>query len=276
MKKGILFFCVSLCMMAGTCSVHAEKVKGNGSIVTKEVQVSEFKGIEFGPGIEWNDRFFGKKSKNPVFRYSQTEGEAALEITVDENLYPLLLISSSNGTLSIGVKEGKRIIPSRLEISGHSKTLQNVSVSGCGDFVLMNDLKTDDLAITVSGAGDVKLDKPVRVERFKVRVSGAGDLKASDLVCEEIESQVSGSGDVTLKGKAERGVFGVSGAGDMGAFDFIVKELDCSVSGSGDLDVHATGRLNVSVSGAGDIRYKGDAPVQLIKKTGAGDIRQVN
>ncbi|MDR1980166.1 MAG: DUF2807 domain-containing protein [Tannerellaceae bacterium] len=157
MKKVILFFCVCLCLTAGTCGViNAEKIKGNGSVVTKEVQVSGFRGIEFGSGIECNDRFFGNKSKSPVFRYSQIEGEAALAITIDENLYPLLLVSSSDGILSIRVKDGKRIIPSRLEINGHSETLQKVSVSGCVDFVLTNALNSDDLEMTVSGAGDIK------------------------------------------------------------------------------------------------------------------------
>ena len=86
-------------------------------------------------------------------------------------------------------------------------------------------------------------------------VSGSGDLVFEDLDCKNLTSKVSGSGDITLKGKAD--------------------EARYSVSGSGDARVYAKDNMNLSVSGSGDIRYKGPANVNK-SKSGSGSIQGAN
>ena len=84
-------------------------------------------------------------------------------------------------------------------------------------------------------------------------VSGSGDLVFEDLDCKNLTSKVSGSGDITLKGKADEARYSVSGSGDIKAYDLSVNDLSCSVSGSGDARVYAKDNMNLSVSGSGDI-----------------------
>ena len=74
----------------GTISCYAEKIKGNGNIITKEIQVADYTGLIVGQGIESNGSFFAGKNKSPQINYSQQTGKAGLKITIDENLLPLI------------------------------------------------------------------------------------------------------------------------------------------------------------------------------------------
>lgn len=274
MKMKVLFFAISLFLGMGI-TANAAKVNGNGNIITKEVQVSDYNSIRIGSGIECNSRLFGEnKFENPVFNFTQTKGSTSLTVTIDENLFSLLEINTSGNELTIGVKRGTKINPSRMNIKGVSKELQQVSVSGCVDFTINDNFNSDRLEINISGASDVKINDQSRIGRLKIHISGAGDFVADNLTCNQIESSVSGAGDITLKGKADTGKFTVTGAGDIKAYDFIVKNLECRVSGAGDIKVMATETLDASVSGTGDIRYKGNAKANT-RVSGFGNIKKI-
>ncbi len=277
MKMRALFLTVTILLAATVYNtVSAAKVKGNGDIVTKVIQVDAYKSINLGSGIDCSSRFFDKNSyRNPAFNYSQSSGSSSLSITMDENLFEHLDITSSNGELNIRTKRGTSINPSQLLINGKSEDLSKVSVSGCIDFLLVSDFKSDQLEISISGASDVKLNRQATIGNLKIRISGAGDLVADDLACNTIECNVSGAGDITLRGRADKGKFTVSGAGDIKAYDFPVVDLECKVSGSGDVKVNATGTLDASVSGVGDIHYKGNAKANT-RVSGFGDIKKAN
>ncbi|MDR0430369.1 MAG: DUF2807 domain-containing protein [Tannerellaceae bacterium] len=277
MKKRILFFTTCLLMFTSTQSViHAENIRGNGNLVTKEVAVSDFDKITIGSGIGCNNRFFSQKSyKNPVFNYKQATTSASLSITIDENLYPYLEVNNWGDELSVKTKGRVTINPSRFEINGTSKSLREISVSGCINFVTVAPFSSDNLDINVSGASDVLFNDATQIGEFNIRISGGGDLLAEKLICRKLESNVSGAGDITLTGKADKAKFTVSGAGDIKAFDFIVGDLECRVSGSGDARVNATETLDVTISGSGDVHYKGNAKVNT-RVSGFGDIKKIN
>lgn len=254
------------------------KIQGNGDIITKEINVSEFNEISIGSGISSEGNWGLKKKGNyrsPVFNYSQKNKKATLEITIDKNLYPYLEITSSNGKLSIRSKDRNRLLPTRFVAKASSRELKKVTSSGVIDFVLQSSLSGDELEISVSGSSDIKMNEEVRLNNLKISVSGSADVNANNLKCEYLSAGVSGSGDINLKGSADRANYRVSGSGDIRAFDFDVKDLECSVSGSGDIKAYASGTLKASASGSGDIQYKGNAEAKT-SKSGSGGIKRVD
>ncbi|KKB46347.1 hypothetical protein HMPREF1212_03841 [Parabacteroides sp. HGS0025] len=263
-------------MTLGIVSCHAKKVKGNGNIITKEIQVSDYKEIKVGQGIEHGGMSFSKKNQSPRFNYTQQSGSAGLEITIDENLLSLLVIESNGGVLRIGTERGTQINPSRLVINSHSKELNKLGVSGGMDFILQNKLTGDNLEVSASGASDVYLENAVRISNLcKISLSGASDLKASDLECDKIECRSSGSSDIKMSGKANDGEYHCSGSSDIKSYDFVVKRLRCSASGSSDIMTNVTERLDASASGSSDIKYKGNPEVKK-SSSGSSDIDHVN
>lgn len=269
-------FLLALLLAVTATDVVASKIKGNGNIVTREVKVSEFEQIEIGSGISTEGNIWvGAKRESPAFRYTQTSGSASLEITIDENLFPLLDISSSNGRLVIKAKKNNdKLLPSRFIAKASSRTLERVSTSGAIDFHIDGRYTGDELQMKISGACDVFLRDPVQVSRCEITVSGAGDIVADELYCGSISCRVSGAGDASLKGKAEEGEFHVSGSGDIKAYDFIVNSLECHVSGAGDIKAYASKYIKAHASGSGDVRYKGDAEAET-GRSGAGSVKHV-
>lgn len=273
MKTRIITLVAIMAMCMTVCG--AAKVKGNGKIVTKDVSVADYDRIEVGQGVTTESFSFKKNQQTTqVFNYTQKGGSATLRITVDENLYPLLRISSTNGGLFIGAERNTTIVPTQFVINGSSEKLTKVGVSGCMDFVLQSALSGDELEFQISGVCDVLLQQPVRVDHCLIGVSGAGDLKGGNLICKEIKCRVSGSGDIELNGKADQANYAVSGSGDIKAFDFEVRQLKCAVSGSGDIKAFATETLDASASGSGDIKYKGN-PEANTRVSGSSDIERV-
>ena len=265
---------------------EASKVEGNGNIITKEISVDNYSEIELGGNIEYSgNNFWGNRSnkKFPVFKYTHGRS-ASLKITIDENLFPLLSIKSNNGRLAIRIQNGTRIKPTQYVIEGSSKTLKYLKTSGPMDFEAQNAFSEDQLEIKISGSSDVKFPHNVKLRLGEFSVSGSGDLVFADLDCKNLTSKVSGSGDITLKGKADetyckvhdyRELSEKAGSGDIKAYDLSVNDLSCSVSGSGDARVYAKDNMNLSVSGSGDIRYKGPANVNK-SKSGSGSIQGAN
>lgn len=260
----------------GTISCYAEKIKGNGNIITKEIQVADYTGLIVSQGIESNGSFFAGKNKSPQINYSQQTGKAGLKITIDENLLPLIKFNTEGGILKIETQRGTRINPSRLVIDTHSAELKKLGVSSSFDFILESSLSGDNIEINASGASDVYLEKPMRIANLcKINLSGASDLKTSDLECHRIETHSSGSSDLYLNGKANEGKYNCSGSSDIKAYGFTLKTLECSASGSSDILTIVTESLNASASGSSDIKYKGNPKVKK-HSSGSSDIDPVN
>ncbi|MDD4514784.1 head GIN domain-containing protein [Massilibacteroides sp.] len=264
-------FILAICLF-GVFTGNAENVKGNGNIVTKEIQVGDFDKIDIGGNIVHNNKLFSSKIKESYkLNYSQKAGTSSLTVTTDENLIPYLDIQSSNGRLTIRTTKRDKITPTKLVIDASSKNLNKVAVSGSMDFIVVTPFESEELNVSVSGAGDIIMKKQADIQTVKLSISGAGDVDIEKLACEKVEAKVSGAGDINLKGKADQAKFSVSGAGDVEAYDLIAKSVSASVSGAGDIEVYASEELDASVSGIGDISYKGDAKVTK-KKSGLGSI----
>jgi len=280
MKTKGLFLALALLTAMGVAAREKE-VKGNGKLVTKEVEVAPFESIridlEGRKKHKW--QFFGKeedvrKDEKGCFLYSQTVGDAALSVTIDENLFQFLEITSSGGVLTVSANA--KIKPGKLEIAASSASLKEVRVSGSANFGVATPLSVNNLSITVSGSGNVVMPHPVRVGAYTISVSGSGNLNAGNLVCSKISGSISGSGNFNLAGEADEAKFSISGSGNINALDFEVKKMDVSVSGSGNINTYVSEALKVRVSGSGDVKYKGNPTSLHIDSSGSGSVKTVD
>ena len=83
---------------------------------------------------------------------------------------------------------------------------------------------------------------------------------------------VTGSGEITLIGKANKVNFTVTGSGDIDAGDIKADTGEAKITGSGDIIMNTSENLNASITGSGDIICKGKPEKQITKVTGSGDI----
>jgi hypothetical protein len=107
-----------------------------------------------------------------------------------------------------------------------------------------------------------------------LEITGSGDIGSiSNFTCEDLAMTISGSGDISMVGKAKNLNAKVSGSGEIRTFDFICEDIIARISGSGNMNLNATKTLDAVISGSGDITYKG-SPTVTSQITGSGRVRK--
>jgi len=104
-------------------------------------------------------------------------------------------------------------------------------------------------------------------------VSGGAEIEAKGLLTDSLSVNVSGAGDISISGETEDQTISISGAGKYRADGFKSKKASVNISGIGSALVAVSDRLDVQVSGAGEVEYIGD-PQVIQNVSGAGTIRK--
>jgi hypothetical protein len=128
--------------------------------------------------------------------------------------------------------------------------------------------------LAVSGSGEIRGENFFDTQDIVLRISGSGNI-CLGLNSEEVDGVISGSGDLELEGDAENLKFKVSGSGDLSAFDLITQNANIEITGSGSASVHVLEVLDVRITGSGDVFYKGH-PTLNVDITGSGDVIDAN
>ena len=227
----VVFISLPSCRFAG-----GKRVKGNGNVVTKEVNRGDFTKVE---------------QKGSFDVYLSNSSSTTVKIEAEENLIDYIETYVDNNTLVIRTKEGFSLKPDRdIKIYIAAPHLTDIQSSGAGD-IISQSLLSDSTKMS-----------------FEVR--GSANIKV-EVNAPEIQAEISGSGDMELKGQTRKFNAEVNGSGNIKALDLKAEDTEIEIKGSGDADVFASSSLNVNVRGSGDVRYKGNATVtQHI--SGAGSV----
>ncbi|MGC4021491.1 MAG: head GIN domain-containing protein [Cyclobacteriaceae bacterium] len=203
-----------------------------------------------------------------------------------------------NGKLVIG-REGKRWMDwswrdeNKITAYVTVTNLEAVSVSGSGNLTGDGKFSTGDLELKVSGSGSLDMEVDVK-GMMSADVSGSGNVKVKGS-CQNFDSSISGSGkvdaQVSISGKAEVSISGsgkivasgtaneikakISGSGKVLASNLEVSRCDVRISGSGDVEINVKDALDANISGSGSVSYKG-SPSQLNShSSGSGHVRKM-
>lgn len=129
-------------------------------------------------------------------------------------------------------------------------------------------------AIETNGSVDVYAPDAISGANLVLDMSGSGYIRVSDLDFQEINASISGDGDLTLAGKAQKLDCMISGSGDVDALDCPVQIAKVSISGSGDVRLDVSEQLDVNISGSGNVEYLGDPQVNS-QVSGSGTVRKI-
>jgi len=129
----------------------------------------------------------------------------------------------------------------------------------------------------VSGSGDIMAEDGIKTKDLDMAVSGSGNIKIDDLEAVVVKSVISGSGNIVLSGKtpAEDLSVTISGSGNFKGMDFSADDVNIKVSGSGNVGVEANKNLTVRLAGSGNVTYKGH-PLIDQSIAGSGKVRNTN
>ena len=212
------------------------KIKGNGNVTTETRTTSDYHEINV-------QGFMDVKLESGA--------EGTITVTTDKNVQEYIVVEAKNGTLTIKVKNKVNIqTKNGVHITVPFKDLDRVSLTGSGDVLTSNVIKSDSFEVELTGSGDVILE--VEATTIDAKITGSGDVKLSGKVT-DLEVKVTGSGDFTGKSLASQ-------------------NTQVYVSGSGDASVHASKSIKARINGSGDINYYGNPETTDTKVMGSGDI----
>jgi len=238
MKKPELYILMLLCLPMFV-SAQWGSIHGEGDVVKQELNLATIMGVRLGFS---GDIILTQGSVQKIVMEGQQNILDNIERDIDHGIWKV--------NFDKGVKNAK---PVKIYITLAS--LKEVYVSGSGNISTTNRFENlGDLEVGVSGSGDIRLDV------------NAGDVEAS----------VSGSGDVALQGSASNLEVNISGSGDVHAGDLRTGNCEVSISGSGNATLYCTSSIEGSVSGSGDVRYKGDPAKVRASVHGSGDVREID
>ena len=180
--------------------------------------------------------------------------EGDITLTGEENLLDYIITEVKDDKLVIKVEKGRNLQPSNWK-NGIRITVPIERVS----------------AVSLSGSGDIVGKKIIKTDLFQTNMSGSGDITLTGEAT-NISASMSGSGDMNLSGNTQYFDARISGSGDIKAYDLKAENVHATVSGSADIKVTATKSISARVSGSGDISYKGNPDKVDTKSSGSGDI----
>ncbi len=241
--------------MAGASGLGEE---GSGALVTERLALSGFTGIEVGGSWEVTVR----------------PGPYDVQVTVDDNVVDDLRVEVRGDALYFGLRPQVRLRRVTLRAQVTMPALDAVGVSGSGD-ATFSDFESPALRLRVTGSGDVE-GSGISVGVLDAGISGSGDITLEGCASESAGVSITGSGDVTLRGASDEQPTGsvtlqISGSGsaDLDGCAFASANVRITGSGSGTLTL-GSGDLAGSISGSGEVRYRGSPARVDVRTTGSG------
>ena len=270
MKRNILIIAIAIISMAFvSCTINIDGetfggkiIKGNGSIVTQNLDVSAFNEISISLPATVN------------FVVSDAY---SCSVRVDENIMEYLYIKVDDQDLILKKQEQHKNVNLRatefvIEVSAPS--LEDINMAGSGTFNVLSTLEGKDMEVNLAGSGDVIFTQKVKVNEIELNVAGSGNIDCQALCADKIDANVVGSGDLNVKsGSVTKAEADVAGSGDCDLMCEI-DTLDANIVGSGDIKARVSGKLTYSVFGSGDIVYYGN-PIVEGDKVGSAKVTRL-
>lgn len=223
---------ITCLFLALTVSVFAQK---------RDIDVQDFSKLSFGV---------------PGTLYLTQGSETSLTIEASDNVMESIDVVQEGSRLRIkqrNYKSWKNWKGQNITVWVTMRDISALSVSGSGDLIGENKIKTGDLDLAVSGSGNIDL-----------RVDG-----------EDMEMSISGSGDIEMEGSADEVSVSISGSGKLRGEDLVVDVFEASISGSGTCYITANKEIDARISGSGTVYYKGDPRTINSRSSGSGKVKRL-
>lgn len=199
--------------------------------------------------------FDGVESYGSFDVYLTTGNNYSVKVEADDNLLHYIETDISGNKLRIRTARGYNLRPSStMKVYVSAPKYSVVSSSGSGNVYGQAEIVSDD-----------DLD---------VNISGSGNIDL-DVKAAKVSADISGSGSITLDGEADAISSSIAGSGDIKAANLKTRDASVHIAGSGNADLQAEEKLDVEIAGSGDVRYAGDAKVNS-HIAGSGSVRKID
>ncbi len=174
----------------------------------------------------------------------------------------------------ISTKENLELV--KYKVSDNTLTLSHTQTTitvGVHDTKIIAKVNSNKIkSFRIEGAGYITSSIIQKANDIETNIAGAGNLELN-INNNSIHNKIEGLGNVKLKGRTDTATTEIDGAGNLNAFDLETNNTIVSIEGVGNADVTVSEKLNVTISGIGNLTYKGNPKEVNKKHDGLGTIK---
>jgi hypothetical protein len=239
MRDITLLFVFFIAAFAACKFTGSKRITGNRNVITQQRNISNFNALEVSGSIDV---------------YVTQGAEYAVKVEAEENLMDYIIVEKDGDALDVHFKDNHSITShSPVKVYVTAPSYSHLAVSGSGDIISQTKIThSNKLDIDIAGSGDIRVEV---------------DAPA-------VSAEIGGSGSIFLKGTTRDFSAEIAGSGELKAYDLLSENMDIDIAGSGDAEVYASKKLDISVAGAGNVNYKGNPTVSQ-SIAGSGNIKKV-
>lgn len=153
---------------------------------------------------------------------------------------------------------------SAVHITGQRETVEHVILKD-------GDLRFDRRSMHNTGRLEITLTAP---DVTKFVLAGSQRLDVTGYKQDQFDAVIAGSGDITVRGAANRAKLSIAGSGDIDAGGLAVREARVNIAGSGDITAAPQEKAEVSISGSGDVKLRTTTARVESRISGSGKVVQ--
>ncbi|MFC2080172.1 head GIN domain-containing protein [Bacteroidota bacterium] len=296
MKRILVYTTLLVISLMTSCYHIGPCVEGFGSLVEEVRDVNDFYSV----------------SNTTSFDVYVTQSDSfAVIVNAQENLLPIIETYKSGGTLIVKTREISCIrSTSSVKVYVSLQEIEELHLTGSG-MIVCDKVEGDIVELSITSSGRMMVDS-VFCEDLNIRATGSGDFESLEIDADYTEVKITGSGQIdfgnmyaddlsvlhTSSGTVRGGIYGAyetditmtgsgrtiligdsedlttsnSGSGRIDALDLLAVDVRTHSTGSGNTYVNASGMLDVTILGSGDVIYLGDPDINS-RITGSGNLR---
>lgn len=241
MNRLIIASILSSFLLSSCHGFFQEHIHGDGNIKNTTRNVGSFARVDVSGG-----------DIHVIVRHDSVQ---SVSVEADGNLLEYIETTVEGDKLYIHERDGINVDPTReIKVYVSSPNYKSFEASGNCQVNSANQINAaDGLEIDLSGNCQARID-----------------LKSPS-----VRSDLSGNCYAELRGATKDFKIGGSGNTEIKSMDLMAENVDVDISGSGYAEVFASVKLNISVSGSGDIKYKGNAALSQ-EVSGSGSVQKVD
>lgn len=261
-QKLVYYYCLTAlaaiaCVQFYGCGLMGDCLNGSGNQVTVSRELQEFSDLNAGGSMKI------------VLIQNEKSG---VRIVADDNVVEHIQTTVSGGTLNIELDKNS-CDPGKITIYVSSSAYNDLSFSGASEVSNEGTMELDDLSLRLSGSSEASL--LVNASEIETVSSGSSEI-AIEGTSKKISVKTSGSSDIVLKGKSDQLSISTSGSSAINGLDLEVNKCRIQTSGNSDVSIHVVNELEVSSSGASDIKYRGNPGRVVHDESGSSSLKKID
>ncbi|MGO3183734.1 MAG: head GIN domain-containing protein [Aequorivita sp.] len=212
---------------------------GNRNMVTKTVNTKPYDIINIAGSMEV---------------YLEKGKEGNITVTAEDNVQDRIIVESDGNTLTISMINNTSLQNTKkIKILIPFEAISEISLRGSGSVTGKDVLISNSLSLTTRGSGEIGIS--VKTDLLNAQLNGSGEIEISGTT-KSIEVNSKGSGK--FKGK-----------------ELIADQAEINISGSGDSSIFVNNSLTGKIKGSGRIYYGGNPSINEIKVFGSGKVKSI-